>query len=394
MTTLHIIPENARSTARLLTQQAGQAQAELDSLRSRLNQLQSAWQGGASDQFHAESGQLMRQLEAQIDQLAVLTTRLQREVDEWELVDQRGAAAFRSNGSGLWGGTLPSAAGGVLLPALAVPVWVSSWLDGLPDWLRNWVNRFFPPVNVPDPLGDSSGKTKLGELLEQDPVTPPPAPPADSQPQKSGFGDLLEPDAVSPATNEVPLPAAPVPETAAAPVDTPPPVYDSYHAVPVKSQGALYGSAACAPTSVSMVLDYFHAQDAARATASPEALIKMLDTGDGTPGSGVSLHLMNDDLAELGYNNVTVGVNAGMETLETHLKDGPVIVTAGVKLIGGENRDIQQAGGTIHAMVVKGMNADSVVLNDPWSGAEKVFSRATFEAMWSRGQQGFYAIRP
>lgn len=387
MTTLHLLPENALDTARRLAGQAQQAQAELATLRSRLNQLHSAWQGGASDEFQAESAQLLRQLEAQVDQLAVLSARLQREVQEWEQVDQRGAAALRAGSPGFWGGTLPTAAGG-LLPAVAVPVWVSSWLDGLPSWLREWVNRLFPPVSVPDPLVESptpTGKTKLGELLEK---TPEPTP---VTPEPAGVAEDPAPAPVAdtpPAPVAEPAPAAPVESPA------PSPAYENYHDVPAKSQGALYGSAACAPTSVSMVLDYFNAQDAARATASPEDLIKMLDRGDGTPGSGVSLHLMNDDLAELGYNKVTVGVNAGMEALGEHLKEGPVIVTAGVKLIGGENRDIQQAGSTIHAMVVKGINAESVVLNDPWSGAEKVFPRATFEEMWTRGQQGFYVIRP
>ncbi|MGB9723152.1 MAG: hypothetical protein ACP5OO_03065 [Chloroflexia bacterium] len=97
---------------------------------------------------------------------------------------------------------------------------------------------------------------------------------------------------------------------AAAP--SPPAGYELYHDLSPRSQGALYGNAACLPTSVSMVLDYYHAQDAAHRTALPGELVRMLDPGDGTPGQGVPGNRMQDELAELGYRMEWKQASMGM----------------------------------------------------------------------------------
>jgi uncharacterized protein YukE/predicted double-glycine peptidase len=368
MTTIHLHPENARAVARLLAQNAILAQTEAQTLRNRIQQLAYAWQGGVADEFQAEAQELSRRLEFQAGMLEALAQRFSRELLEWESVDQSGAAVFRAGTPGIWGGSLPTAAGG-WIPSIALPIAVSSWVDDLPPWLKNWLDKLFPPSQGQDDISQEvTGKTRLGELLEQSPIEQQDTP-------------------ATPAQEDI---AANLPATSHA-ADS---AYKAYYDVPVKSQGALFGAAACAPTSISMVLDYFHNQDSSHATASPEALIQMLDPGDGREGKGISLHLMNDDLGELGYHNITVKAEASLEELTSHLNDGPVIITAGVKLIGGQNRDIQQAGNTVHAMVVKALNADSVVLNDPWSGAEKTFSREIFDQMWKNGQNGIYAIRP
>jgi len=177
---------------------------------------------------------------------------------------------------------------------------------------------------------------------------------------------------------------------------------DHVHAVPLRSQSDLYGSAACAPTCVSMVLDYYHAQDEKHRTASPKELIGMLDSGDGVPGRGVGLSRMRDELEELGYTGVTEQVNADWQTLAAQLEDAPVIVTVGVGLVGPGTRksDVPRAitgpGGTVHAMVVKGLSSDggSVIVNDPWTGRELRLSREQFDEMWARGSRGMFVIRP
>lgn len=377
MPTIHADLDLARATAQQLRRQCVLAQYEVQSLRGRLQHLEYAWQGGASEQFRGEAHDLTRRLEAQVQQLDALITRMERELDEWQSVDQRGAATFRASAPGFWGGVLPLAAGG-WLPAITLPVSVGGWSLDVPGWLKNLLAKFFP-AEIPQPAilylppaTESAPKTGLGDLLQKTPPAPEPLP-------------VQQPEPL-PVQQPAPLVEAPPAQVA--------PKYEIFHEVPNRSQGDLYGSAACVPTSVSMVLDYFHARDGANATATPAELIKMLDSGDGTSGSGVLLGRMNDDLGELGYKNITPNVNASMEELKGALDHGPVIVTTGVKLIGGDARDIQQAGDTIHAMVVKGLNADSVVVNDPWSGAEKTFSRDTFSDMWERGQNGMYVIRP
>jgi uncharacterized protein YvpB len=71
-----------------------------------------------------------------------------------------------------------------------------------------------------------------------------------------------------------------------------------------------------------------------------------------------------------------------------------VIVNAGVKLVSKPARDITQAGSTNHSILVKAISDDSVLVNDPWSGSEKSFSRELFEKMWSNGQNYMVIVRP
>jgi predicted double-glycine peptidase len=293
---------------------------------------------------------------------------------EWERVDQSGAKSLQPGMSRFFFTlpTIPFSAGGDkgsinMLPIMPLPFALSigSFFRSIPDWFSSFLDDFFEEPSIVSPLPAGPGTP----VIDSPPRTTP----------TTGFGDLLK---------ESPV-ATPAAEPAIEQSNG-----GSRYDIPVKSQGDLYGNAACAPTSVSMVLDYYHAQNPNLQTASPSELISMLDKGDGTFGSGVGLHLMNDDLNQLGYNNITVKSDANLDDLSTALNDGPVIVTAGVKLIGGQARDIQQAGNSIHAMVVKDMNTESVILNDPWSGTEKIFSRDTFSKMWAKGEHGMYVIRP
>lgn len=380
MTTLHLNTETGYQTCLSLKGYAAQALEEAQALQRAIKNLSSAWQGGRAVEFSHEATVLANRIQEHIFELQALAERLQSEVREWEEVDRRGAAVMRGERLDLVNAfanqIVPFSAGGntsylLSVPPVATVLSIGSFLGALPSWLSSILDRFFAPVEVVSPIADG-------------PVTPPSQTPSSPT---TGFGELLkETPATAPTETSVASASAKVPAAQNA--------YENYSDVPLKSQGDHYGNAACAPTSVSMVLDYYKAQNPDLKTASPTELIGMLDAGDGTPGKGVGLHLMNDDLKELGYNNITVKAEAGYDDLNAALNDGPVIVTAGVKLIGGGARDIQQAGNTIHAMVVKGINADSVILNDPWSGAEKTFSRETFSQMWSKGSNGMYVIRP
>jgi uncharacterized protein YukE len=369
MTSIHMQTESVYSSARQMAQSATQADAALQSLQRAMQGLDYIWQGGSSDEFSAQAQEMLRLMGAKNEELVLLAERVKSEVTEWEQVDQRGAASMRGIGS------FPllrqthfalSAGGGqsevpfynnTILPIFtalsAVPL-----LSGLPGWLDSFLDKYFPEHEIKSPIPEEDAPA--------------------STPLSTTFGDLL---------NEPP----PVTEPAQ-PTETP--TYETHYDMPPKAQGNLYGSAACSPTSVSMVTDYYHAQNKANNTITPSDLIDMLDKGDGTPGSGMSLSNLTDELGDIGYKNISQKVNANITDLQSELIKGPVIVTTGVKLIGGEARDIQKAGSTIHAMVIKGVSADNVAVNDPWSGAEKVFSRATFDQMWSNGSNGMFAIRP
>ena len=369
MTLIHMQTETVHTTARQMAQNAAQADGELLSLQRAIQELSITWQGGGSEDFSAQAQDLLHRLKTQSETLGLLAERVKSEASEWEQVDQRGAASMLGIGSfpllrqthfALSGGGGQSEVpfyNNTILPIFtalsAVPL-----LSGLPAWLDSFLDKYFPDPEIKSPIPEEAAPA--------------------STPTSTTFGDLL---------NEPP----PVTEPAQ-PTEMPP--YETHYDMPPKAQGDLYGSAACSPTSVSMVTDYYHAQNKANNTITPSELIDMLDKGDGTPGSGMSLSNLTDELGDIGYKNISQKVNANITDLQSELIKGPVIVTTGVKLIPGEARDIQKAGSTIHAMVIKGVSADNVAVNDPWSGAEKVFSRATFDQMWSNGSNGMFAIRP
>ena len=169
-----------------------------------------------------------------------------------------------------------------------------------------------------------------------------------------------------------------------------------HYDVPVKSQQDYLNGTACVPTSVAMVMDYYHQTDASLTTETISKFIANLDEGDITEGYGISVNKIVDDLWKLGYRNTIVmsGPQMNMNTLIDFLKEGPVIVQTGVEL-GNNPRRILGVGERQHAMVLKGITADgrSVIVNDPWSGAELEFSLARFVDMWDSGHNIVLMIR-
>lgn len=392
MPPLHLSPEIARQTAAFLQRQAASLFETTDFLRRNLARLQVAWQGGDSEAFHARAQALLLQLQTQAEALDLLAHRLAREIQEWEATDRRGADALQSAvRSAAWmagSASLPISAGGAAffpgwgtaIPPVITVVSIDSFLASLPAWLQSLLERLFPPPRIASPLPDD--------------------PTAGIRP--NALHDLVE-------TKLRPASEPPQASISATPVESKPPQasasaavrqYYILHEVPVKSQGNLYGSAACSPTSVSMVLDYFHNQDPSHSTIAPEELIAAMDKGDGTPGKGIFLTNLNDELNNLGYRNITSRTNTSMEDLKNALKDGPVIVTAGVGIVGlgTVNADMPRAitgpGSVMHAMVVKGLGEGEVLVNDPWTGSEIAFSNETFSKMWQYGGNGMYVIRP
>jgi uncharacterized protein YvpB/uncharacterized protein YukE len=261
----------------------------------------------------------------------------------------------------------PSKPAWPVYPVLPVPPFqpilpIDPWENiELPDWLDKILKRLFPPTppSIVTPLGLEGPTTGFGELLQQ-------------------FSNSTE-NTMKPLVQEQ---------------------LDFYHSVPIKGQGDLYGSAACTPTSISMVLDYYNAQSPDNKTINPDEIIKMMDESDGTYGKGISPSRLTDELNDLGYQNITQQVGAQYSDLKSALNDGPVIVTTGVKIVGPGTvwtdtpRAIQGAGNTLHAVVVTGINDEVVVVNDPWTGKELSFSSQEFEAMWRNGSNGIYSIRP
>ncbi len=377
MPVLHMETNAVLPVEHILKQTAVSLQTTSHTLNNAANTLSNAWQGHSRDQFLGEFQPLNQRLAQLADEGLILSQRLQREVEEWEQV----ASQFGGGAVASWQSPLPVSAGGgqnpwlpsilsdfsIDLPSLSIVSLLGGWSAQWPDWLKDRLSPFLPflqPPPPPVPTPTPSGPTRLGELLD-DP--PPPEPKVEP---------TSPPTAVSPPVQPVP----PIPPTHG-------------YSVPIKSQGTLGGSAACAPTSVSMILDYYHNLDPQNKTAAPAELLAMLDKGDFTHGQGMSLNQITDELQDLGYHNVTVQVDAGLSDLQNHLQQGPVITTVRLDMKSGQ---LAATGSVIHAVVVKGLSADgqTVFVNDPWTGSEVHLPVADFAATWQGGKNGLYVIRP
>lgn len=372
MPIVHMETNLVRGVESQLQQTAVSLQTTTRHLANTMQGLAYDWQGYSRDNFLGEMGPLLHRLNQLADEGMLLSQRLQREVAEWEQVGSQLAAGPPA----YWQAPLPLAAGGSapwlalkygsawLLPPLSVVFLLGEWSAQWPGWLTERLSQFLPflqPLTPPAP----GGPTRLGELLDEVPSRP------------------LPPETTPPSATIPP---------SAQPITQPAPPTNGYP-VPIKSQGSLGGNAACAPTSVSMILDYYHSLNSQNRTATPQELLTILDKGDFTVGKGMSLNQITDELQDLGYANVTAQANANLTDLQNHLQQGPVITTVRLDMKSGQ---LTATGSVVHAVVVKGLSADgqTVFINDPWTGSEVQLPLSEFRATWQGGSNGLYVIRP
>lgn len=168
---------------------------------------------------------------------------------------------------------------------------------------------------------------------------------------------------------------------------------NDYSNVPVEAQGTLAGSAACVPTSVSMVTEYYHNVDVKLPAEDPRQMLGLLDPGELTPGSGMQMSDITDEVTKLGYGTARVEVGSNMDELKKLLHDGPVVMAGGVSYPAGNG---PMPGNYSHAMVVEGMSDDGsrVLINDPWLGKRVELSAKTFESIWAKQDNQILLIRP
>lgn len=93
MPTIHMETEQVRSIARQLERTADQIQSEVEQVAQRVRGI--PWQSPARESYIADMEALRRKIQATAQQALVLSTRVQREVNEWEQV----AASFGAVGA-------------------------------------------------------------------------------------------------------------------------------------------------------------------------------------------------------------------------------------------------------------------------------------------------------
>lgn len=374
MPALRMETEFVRGVGNQLEQTASTLQQQVQQLTYLVQTLAHTWQGPSAAIFTNEIQTVLQQLNHVVHTGELLNLRLHREVEEWEQV----ASQFGGGASALWQATILASTGGgqtswlpaffpdlsISLPSLSVVSLLGDWAAQWPDWLKELLAPFLAFLQPPTPPTLST------------PLSPP-------SPGQTTFEDLLGNS----------LPESPMETVTPSPEQAAAAQFTNGYPVPVKSQGTLGGSAACAPTSVSMILDYYHNQNPQNRTATAQELLEMLDEGDFTYGKGMSLNDITDELQELGYYNVTVKLDATLADLQAQLQEGPVIAIVRLDMKSGQ---LTAAGSVVHAVVVKGLSADgqTVFINDPWVGKEVRLSKDDFVATWQKGQSGLYAIRP
>ena len=397
--TLHMQTEQARELSKLMHHYSENLTFSMDALRQAGSRLEMDWQGGSSAAMTGRFRSAAQLLQTRIQELKSLAVLLDTEVAQWEETDRNGASLF----GGLTA-TLPWDLSEWLLitGGAGVIAWPGLWgghlieiIEILPAWLRNWLQRIFPVVVLPDPgMTTLPVREPLPEIVRVEPIeTPDPGfttlPVREPLPEIVGVEPIETPD---PGFTTLPV-REPIPEIVKE---------GGYHyEVPTRAQGSQHYNQACTPTSISMVTDYYHNLDSSNATIGTQDLINMSDASDRPANQGISLSNLSDELQELGYETTTK-VNVDMTYLREQLATGPVIVTAGVgiagpgSVTGGDARMVTGPGNVMHAMVVTGINAEGtqVYLNDPWSGQQLTFPVDTFQNMWNRGLNGTFIIRP
>lgn len=345
MPLLYLQTDQVRQTSNQLTTTA-------QTIREACTRISSAWSAMIWDapgayQFFDELSAVINRLNGLADDAVQLAYRLRREADEWETAGRGVPTAWSG-----YTGSMSSqayvysmiAAGGGAAAAAQMSAFEQIF-GGLSQWISGLLTKvgWIPQSSVISPMTEEENPPRPWLNAGLPAATP-----------KTSFGDLL-------AAMEAERALTPAQSLAKNSLD-----------VPLLGQGTLGGSAACAPTSIGMVMSFWHDQNSSNPTASPNKLYEASKAaGYFEEGKGM-------DFSEIQQLFQSQGYEAEMRTLEPReeisiqeqvhdiLKDGPII--AQVKLgFSGASGDSQA-----HAVVVTGISSDGslVRINDPWKAGE------------------------
>jgi hypothetical protein len=158
--------------------------------------------------------------------------------------------------------------------------------------------------------------------------------------------------------------------------------------VPIYGQDTAGGSAACAPTSMSMIMNYWHDQNSDLAGPSrDEVLQAAIDANYFEQGRGMDFNEAEKILDNYGYDasvQLFNGDDAAMQSsLKEQLGNGPVMAMVSLDTKADQ---LVSEGGVAHAVVIAGISNDGsmVRIHDPWEGGRAVdMSWDAFKGAWS-----------
>lgn len=372
--TLHIETDQVQSLANQLLRTQDEIEQNTQRILSDVNSLD--WMSPGRDNFIAEMEALYQQVCQLTEQGRQLAQRLNQEINEWETAAQSFTGVSAVNEVGI---NIIDSGGGSILPATLLPIIIPAisspfvlrpgLISGLPQWVQDIFRKLFP--NPPTPVDK---KTTVPDVPTEEPE-----PVTNTEPeQKTGFGKLIE--ETKPAESAT-TSASDSSQESQVKMETP----GQYWNVPIQSQqglgykgkDTLYG---CAPTSASMITEYWHQKDASNGTISAQDLINKNVEQKEFSYRGMSTSNLENDLEPLGYEVETYagpveGPDNETPAFKDALAEGPVVAI--VRL----NMDVNSKD--VHAVVVTGISPEGIVrINDPWDGKMKDYSWDDFYKVW------------
>lgn len=371
---LHIDTDQVQSISNQMIQAQDEIEQNTQRVLAEVNSLD--WMSPGRDSLIAEMESLAQQVRQLTEQGHQLAQRLNQEISEWETAAQSFTGVSAANGVGTnvvdsgGGSILPFTLLPIIIPVISSPFFIRPRLiPGLPEWVQDIFRKLFP--TPPTPIDEK--KTVPDVPAEE------PEPVNNTEPeQKTGFGKLIEEK--KPAET-VTTSASDSSQESQVKVETP----DQYWNVPIQSQQGLdyngkdtqYG---CAPTSASMITEYWHQRDDRNGTISAQDLIDKNVEQKEFGYRGMSTSNLENDLEPLGYDVETyAGPVEGPDNETSAFKDalakGPVVAI--VRL------NMDEHSKDVHAVVVTGISPEGVVrINDPWDGKVKDYSWDDFYKVW------------